>query len=91
MQNAFKYMDQLKQKGYTHEQAEGFVSVMFESMNDNLATKSDLEILSLKIDNKFLQSDQKIANLNSSLTVRIGVISGIYAGLVVGLLSVILR
>lgn len=84
-------MDQLKQKGYTHEQAEGFVSVMLESMNDNLATKKDLEILSLKIDNKFLQNEQKIANLNSTLTVKIGVISGIYVGLIVGLLSIILR
>lgn len=45
MLNALKYAEELEKAGFTHEQAETSVKVIFEVMTQNFATKSDLKEL----------------------------------------------
>lgn len=47
MVNALKYTKELEKAGFTHEQAETSVQVLFEVMDDNFATKADIKALEL--------------------------------------------
>jgi hypothetical protein len=43
MFNALKYTQELEQAGFTREEAEVSVRILIEVMNDNFATKSDMQ------------------------------------------------
>jgi hypothetical protein len=47
-----EFVKRLEEVGYTPEQAKEQISIMFDVMNSNLATKNDLQQLELRIDSK---------------------------------------
>lgn len=51
MSKAFKYIEELEREGFTTGQAKASVNIWTDLMEDNLATKHDLEKLSLKLHN----------------------------------------
>ena len=69
MFNALKYTEELEKAGFTHEQAEVSMKLLIDIMNENFATKSDIEKFATKADLKDVEYklEFKIQSLESSL------------------------
>lgn len=64
MVNALKYTKELEKAGFSHEQAETSIKVLYEVMDDNFATKLDLKELEYATRADIKASEQ---NLRSEL------------------------
>lgn len=54
MFNALKYSQELEKAGFSRDQAEASVKLLIEVMNENFATKSDLNETELKLSSAIL-------------------------------------
>jgi len=52
MFNALKYIEELEKSGFTREQAEVSMKLLIDIMNENFATKADIEKFATKADLK---------------------------------------
>ncbi len=67
--NALKYTQELEKVGFSREQAEKSVSILIEVMENNLATKSDIQIILQRIN----ESELKMTiRLGSILVISLG-------------------
>ncbi len=72
MFNTLRYAKMLEEVGFSREQAETSVKILVEIMEDKLASKNDLHELDVRIENRFLQMESKLALVESRLTIKMG-------------------
>jgi len=73
------YARRLREAGFSEQQAEGQAQALAATMTDSLATTQDLHELEARIDARF---DGRLADLERSITVRLGAITVIGIGVV---------
>lgn len=69
MFNAFKYSKKLEEVGFTHEEAEASVNVLWDIMEENLATKQDILEVKQGIKDVRTELKQDIANLRNEVSI----------------------
>ena len=67
MLNAIKYMDELEQKGFTKEQAKTSVNLWIELMNENLASKNDLQEVKSEIKEVIHKMDKDFLSIRHEI------------------------
>lgn len=102
--DALKYVKILETVGFSREQSEATLSSFTEFMNDNLATKQDIEQLQIatkhdierlqiatKHDIEQLKMDTKhnLEMLKAELTIKLGMMQAASVGLIVALLKIL--
>lgn len=65
-------VDQLVEAGVPQKQAAAQVRLIANTINDNFATKADIERLELKLDTRIAEVRSEVANLETRLTGKIG-------------------
>lgn len=85
MSNALKYTKILEEVGFSRQQAEETVNMMFETIEYNLCTKNDLKNLedrfSQKVDHKFELIGKEIKQLELRMTIKLGSLMVLFLGL----------
>lgn len=91
MLNAIKYMDELEKNGFTQPQAKTSVNLWLELMNENLATKiemnelrADFKALEMRIDHLNEKFDRMIDLYKWSTGITFGLFAGLYLKLFFG-------
>lgn len=81
MFNAFKYTRALQEQGFTEGQAKTSIEILIEIMNDQFATKSDLEQLETRLHSemKLIRSD--LETLEQKMTIKLGSMLAISIGI----------
>jgi hypothetical protein len=100
MFNALKYTEELEKAGFSRSQAESSMRVLIDVMNDNFATKSDLNELrmaakfdlaelELRLDSKFERVDSNLRELEYRLTIKLGTMLTLAAGVTLTLVKLL--
>jgi hypothetical protein len=93
MFNAIKYTQELERAGFTREQAEVSVKLLIDSMNENLATKSDFSALKQELDMKIestkLELRSEIRELEYKLTIKLGSMMALAIGVTATLVKIL--
>lgn len=76
MFNTLRYARMLEEVGFSRDQSETSIKILVEIMDDKFATKEDIRALEAKLVSGFeraaTQTDFKISQLESKLTMRMG-------------------
>ena len=84
MFNTLKYAKMLEEVGFSREQAETSIKILLEIMEENLATKLDIQLLSQTI-----QSD--IKQFKSEMTIRLGIMMASSIAIVATIVALIAK
>jgi hypothetical protein len=69
MSNAMKYIRDLEAAGFKREQAEAQVQMVLDAIEEDLATKHDIELMKERIDTRFKEFELRVITRVGFITV----------------------
>jgi hypothetical protein len=88
MLNAIKYSQELEKAGFSREHAEASVKLLIDIMDQNLATKSDLEKVSAEIQKVEISLRAESKELQYKLITTLGSLMAALVGIAVAILKI---